>query len=80
MRTFEVVVNRCTGDVHENEITCDNCKQKGSCAIICGRRVCQTCLDVACVAINRAVLNSFNAPPYEELPQQTFSGGKGETS
>jgi hypothetical protein len=66
MSDFPVSLNKCVGDVFENDITCDRCKEKGTIVLLFGHRICKWCLRKAEVAINRAVMDSCGLErPYE---------------
>ncbi len=69
---FEVILNRHTGEDFENEVSCDNCKQKGTVAVIFKQRICKTCVEIASVEISRVVYQAMerNRPPYKELPMR----------
>lgn len=64
MAKFEVILNRCTDQDYENEITCDCCRRKGSVAIILGRRICTVCLTLAQVEVSRAIYNAIGGNAY----------------
>ena len=69
MSDYDVILNRCVGDEFDNEVTCDYCKAKGTVVVLFKQRICKWCLEKACVAINRAVLNREENPKAEYKPR-----------
>ena len=64
---FKVIVNRCVGDACEDPtVSCGLCDKPGSVVMIKECPVCGMCLNLASVAIRRAVLKKAGLNSWEE--------------